>query len=520
MDQIRHEAFLASIVENSEDAIISKDLSSRIVSWNGAAERTFGYTKEEIVGKLIHILIPPDRVSEEDEIIRKLKGGQKVDHFETVRVAKNGRLVHVSLSISPIRDTEGNIIGAAKIARDITRQKLLEERLAVTNAIARLISGTLEINTVLQSVAEAAIRLADAEHGAFLYRKKEIDNVTRWLQAWAGTGEQEPARFPQVLTTKLFSDIIEDNLPYFISENIEEDEDHRSEWLTGLSDAPYKIRSILVVPVVTLSGITTGAIFLFHSQSGMFSSEHALLISTIASQAAVTLDNAKLYEEVNFLNRRKDEFIGFASHELKTPLTAIKGYIQLAQEMDMPIDQLYPRLIKQVNRLEQLINDLLDLSKVQAGKMEYRITQFDLRELIREVIDVSEIRERKLEVELPEETVMVAADYAKLSQVLVNILSNAAKYSPEGSEIHITCQRDVSTVTIAVKDQGIGIHADELEKVFNLFYRAGNARAKGTGLGLYIAREIMEAHKGGIRVESKVGYGSTFYITLPALGSK
>src|SRR5687767_6771399 len=130
---LERQAMLAAIIDSSEDAIISKDLTSRVTSWNPSAERMFGYGAEEMIGQLIHILIPEDRKTEEDQIIASLKRGERVEHFETIRVTKAGKKIHVSLTISPIKDPDGKIIGASKIARDITQQKLTEERLKILN---------------------------------------------------------------------------------------------------------------------------------------------------------------------------------------------------------------------------------------------------------------------------------------------------------------------------------------------------------------------------------------------------
>jgi signal transduction histidine kinase len=280
--------------------------------------------------------------------------------------------------------------------------------------------------------------------------------------------------------------------------------------------------SYLAVPVISKGNVVIGGLFFGHSSEGMFLEEHENLVAAIASQASIALDNAMLYEEIHALNSKKDEFISFASHELKTPLTTIKGYLQLAETSDIPVREFFPRINKQVDRLEAIISDLLDISKIQAGRLDLHFVKTSLNSLIEEAIESLNFSEHKIEIDIPSEDVTVTIDNQKMSQVLVNLLTNALKYSKPGSRIGITAIRIGDQARVSVSDEGVGIAAAHLDKIFNQFYRiySTSTSAKGMGLGLYISKEIMEAHLGKIWAESTENKGSTFHIQFPIDRSK
>jgi signal transduction histidine kinase len=275
--------------------------------------------------------------------------------------------------------------------------------------------------------------------------------------------------------------------------------------------------SYLAVPVMSKGNVVIGGLFFGHSSEGMFLEEHENLVAAIASQASIALDNAMLYEEIHALNSKKDEFIGFASHELKTPLTTIKGYLQLAEITETSAKEFFPKINKQVARLEAIIADLLDISKIQAGRLDLHFVKTTLNSLIQEAIESLDFSRHKIEADIPSEDVSITIDNQKMSQVLVNLLTNALKYSKPHSRILVTAIRLGDQVRISVSDEGVGIAAAHLEKIFNQFYRiySTSNSAKGMGLGLYISKEIMEAHLGKIWAESIEKKGSTFHIQFP-----
>ncbi|MEJ7692508.1 PAS domain-containing sensor histidine kinase [Daejeonella sp.] len=353
------QSLLAAVIDTSDDTIISKTLNGIITSWNKSAEQMFGYTEKEIIGKHISILIPPERLKEEDYIISEIKSGNKIDHFETYRRHKNGILIPISLSVSPII-IDGEIIGAAKIARDITAQV-------------------------------------------------EAQNETK-----------------------------------------------------------------------------------------------------------------RLYEELKSLNSKKDEFIGFASHELKTPLTSISGYIQILERVitDDRAKGFLAKTMQQVSKLSSLVNKLVDVSKIESGKLHLNKTSVDVEAVVADAIQLLEHTNapHKIKLQANGEPVTVSGDGHRIEQVLVILMTNAIKYSPKAEEIGVLIHYGTNQVKIGIKDQGIGIPADKIPHVFDRFYRVeDDPNISGLGIGLYLSHQIIERHKGKIWVESKVGEGSTFWFTLPII---
>lgn len=512
------QARLAAIIESSEDAIISKDLNGRITSWNKAAELMFGYTEEEVLGQLIYILIPNERYDEEEMILSTLRQGKRIEHFETVRKTKIGGELAVSITVSPIKNAKGVIIGASKIARNITRQKQNEERLQMIYSIGKTISAQLDVPTILQKVTDATTQLCGAAFGAFFYNKTDSKGEALTLYTLSGAPKETFAKFSTPRNTAVFKTTF-DGEGIVRSDDITKDPRYGKNYPhKGQPEGHLPVVSYLAVPVISQSGIPIGSLLFGHPRPGMFTSEHETLVAAIASQAAIALDNAKLYDEINLINNKKDQFIGFASHELKTPLTTIKGYLQLAESAEIAAQEIIPKISKQLGRLESIIADLLDISKIQAGKLDLHFSKTSLKDILKESVELIDVSDHTIEVDNPSEDITVLADHQKITQVLVNLLTNAVKYSMPGTTISVTAILLGDQIQISVTDQGIGIPEEHLQRIFDQFYRIssiGKTKPKGVGLGLYISKEIMEAHSGKIWAESTEGKGSTFYIQFP-----
>lgn len=513
----QRQAILAAIVDDSDDAIISKSLDSRITSWNKAAQRMFGYTEQEMIGELIYKLIPKERYKEEEEIIRQLKQGKRIEHFETVRITKTGKRLHISLTISPIKNTEGVIVGASKIARDITRQKLYEEHLEVINELSKSINAQLDVDSILQIVTDATTRLSAAAFGAFFYNKIDTDGEAYLLYALSGASREMFDKFGMPRKTHIFKPTFE-GTAIVRSDDITKDERYgKNAPHFGMPEGHLPVVSYLAVPVISRGELVIGGLFLGHPEPAVFTEEHEKLVMAIAAQAAIALDNAKMYQEVNLLSGRKDQFLSFASHELKTPLTTLKGYLQLGAKTKMTVQELYPKLEKQVNRLEEIITDLLDISLISAGKFDLNISKTRMDEMIAESVDAVLMEQHLITISNPLNNLEVWVDRPKIVQVIINLLTNAVKYSAAGSRMWLQTELMGDEVKLSVRDEGRGIPAEHLHHIFNQFYRIQypESKAKGAGLGLFIAKEIMEAHFGKIWAESKVGQGSVFNIIFP-----
>ncbi len=524
-----NKARLAAIIESSHDAIVSKNLNGIIKTWNKEAERMFGYTASEAVGRHITLIIPPERLSEENLIIGKITRGERVDHFETVRMTKYGRRINISLTVSPIRDDKGNIIGASKIARDITEQKALEEKmrshvksLQIINSLAKSVSETLDTQTILQKVTDATTQLTDAEFGAFFYNVVNEKGESYMLYTLSGAPREAFDKMGMPRNTDIF------NIT-FRGEGILRSDDITKDPRYG-KNAPYEgmppghlpVVSYLAVPVFSKDGSVIGGLFYGHSSPAMFTAEHEELVSGVAAQAALALENARLFEKVEALNVKKDEFIGLASHELKTPVTSVSGYLQILERTlkdDNQSKGFVKKAVQQMNKLSSLIADLLDVSKINTGKMPFNFTSFELVHLLKEVRDIMQhsSSSHTLLLECQTDELIVQADRQRIEQVIINLISNAIKYSPNASKVVIHCLTAYGKAIVSVQDFGDGIPEEEQKLIFERFYRVKNTASHiaGLGIGLYISNEIINRHHGTLSVTSKPDAGSTFTFEIP-----
>ena len=519
-------AMLAAIIDSSEDAIISKNLKGIITSWNKSAESMFGHSEKEAIGKHISLIIPKDRLQEEEMIIAALRRGERIEHFQTIRVTRTGKELDISLTISPIRNEEGEIIGASKIARDITRQKEAENtiaqyvnRLEVINNTGKTLAGELDINAILQKTTDATTKLSGAAFGAFFYNKTDSKGESYLLYALSGAPKEAFEKFGMPRNTDVFKETFSGQ-GILRSDDITKDHRYgKNSPHNGMPKGHLPVVSYMAVPVVSQNGVVIGGLFFGHPRPAMFKEEHEILVEAIATQAGTALNNAKLYQELQKLSAKKDEFIGFTSHELKTPLTTISGYLQLIEQTPEIAKQVLPKVNRQVSRLSAIISDLLDISKIYAGKFELNLSKASLLSLIKDSVESVKLlaADYKIECELPQDDILLTIDATKMQQVLVNILSNAIKYSPGNKKIVVTAERFGDDVRISVRDWGIGIEAEHLDKIFTQFYRItkeGN-KVQGLGLGLYLCKEFVEAHHGKIWAESELGEGTIVHIVLP-----
>jgi len=522
------QARLAAIVNSSDDIIISKTLDGIITSWNQAAERTFGYREQEAVGRHISMIIPRDRLSEEDYIISQIRNGKKVDHFDTIRVGKNGQELQLSLTISPVIDDNGKIIGASKIGRDISAKLAAEqtakkytERLEIMNMIMGTISAELDLNKILQKVTDATTNLTGAKFGAFFYNKTDEQGESYMLFTLSGAPREAFEKFGMPRNTAVFH-------PTFSGQSVLRSDDITKDSRYG-QNAPHfgmpkghlPVVSYLAVPVVSRSGQVIGGLFFGHPQPGKFTEEHEILVSSIAAQAAISLDNAKLFEQVKALNDKKDEFIGLASHELKTPLASISGYLQILGRLlkDSQHQKFLGKASLQVSKLTSLVNDLLDVSKIEAGQLKLTIAAFDLKEVINEAIELIQYGADNHTITFRTKLnhSIISGDAQRIEQVVLNLLSNAIKYSPEASLVEVELCEAEENLIVSVRDFGMGIAPEKAKHIFTRFYRIDEAIANisGLGIGLYLSHEMISRHQGKLWVESEAGNGSTFYFSLP-----
>lgn len=531
-DKLRGEekqAMLSAIVESSDDAIISKNLNGIIMSWNRGAEKIFGYSEDEAVGRSIKMLIPEERLSEEDVILNKIRKGEKVDHFETVRRHKSGKRISISITVSPIKDSRGNIIGASKVARDITLQVQSQEalerythNLEILNSIGKSISENLDYKDILQRVTDITTKLSGAAFGAFFYNSMEEDKNNFKLFTISGAPVNAVEDLDLSPNNSMFLPTFKNKQVIRMNNLHHHDLGEENFSLRKFLKVPFEVISYMAIPVVAKSGEVMGALIYGHPEEGKFKVEHEQLVINIAAQAAISLDNSRLFEQVKSLSDKKDEFIALASHELKTPLTTIKGYLQVLSkhELDKTKGMFVNRALYQVEKLNTLVENILNMSRIEKGRLEFNLEVFDLRKMLQDTVDTFQwsAETHKVIASLGEIRAYIQGDKQRIEQAVLNFLTNAIKYSPRADTVYLNLSISNEEVRVSVKDEGIGLTPGQQEQLFTRFYRAEDTKGiNGLGLGLYLTKQIIDRHNGSIDVSSVYGKGSEFSFTLPLI---
>ena len=345
--------YLAAIVDSTDDAVIGKTLDGTIISWNKGAERIYGYTADEVVGQPISVLIPEDRKDELPDILSRLARGERIEHYLTKRRRKDGEIIDISVTISPVHDKSGTIVGASAIARNVTAQ---------------------------QGATKEAIRM-------------------------------------------------------------------------------------------------------------------------------------------------REEFISVAAHELRTPLTTMYARLQLVErrlarnDLDPALARRDVTLVRQAaDRLKTLIDRLLDISRIASGSLQLDREVTDVAEMVRSTaLMLAETSGREITVMAPDppESYRMAVDGVRLDEVVVNLIENAVKYSPGGTAIDVELTSSSAALRIGVRDHGPGIKLADRARIFEPFHRSSNNSVPGVGLGLHIAKQIVELHGGTLTVEAPADGGSRFVVKMP-----
>jgi len=430
--------------------------------------------------------------------------------------------------INPVRDSQGTIVRWFGTNTEIEEQKRSRETLQTLNQVGQLISAELDLNKLVQSVTDAATKLTRAEFGAFFYNVVGEKGEAYTLYTLSGAPIEAFSKFPMPRKTEIFK-------PTFEGAGILRSDDITKDQRFG-KNAPYfgmpvghlPVVSYLAVPVISRSGEVLGGLFFGHSKTGVFTKTEEELAMGLAAQAAIAIDNAKLFQKTQEAIRVRDEFLSIASHELKTPLTPLKLQIQNLKRFvaSGTLSSLSPEKLKkiaetsdrQIDRISTLIDDLLDVTRITAGKFGLNREEVDLVEIIREALDrygpQLATAECGIELSAPDKA-YGHWDKLRVEQVVINLLTNAIKYAPK-TLIQISVTLEEGKAVFTVKDQGVGISEEDQKRVFDRFERVKSVNnIGGLGLGLFITRQIVEAHGGKIDLESTVGRGSSFIVVLP-----
>jgi signal transduction histidine kinase len=412
-----------------------------------------------------------------------------------------------------------------ELARSVGELKALGE-------VGQAVSSTLDLQTVLTAIVGHAVQLSGTS-GGVIYEFDEAAQEFHLRASFRMEGEivqalqVTPVRPGQGATGQMATV----RAPVQVPDILEEREYTGTRVRPMLARLGY--RSVLAVPLLREERIL-GALTVWRKEAGNFSSEVVNLLQTFATQSAMAIQNARLFREIEeksqqieAANRHKSEFLANMSHELRTPLNAIIGFSEVLQEklfgeLNEKQAEYTDDILTSGRHLLSLINEILDLSKVEAGRMELELATFDLPLAIDNARTF--VRERAtrhgitLDVTIDERLGDVVGDERKIKQILLNLLSNAVKFTPEGGRIGINARQTNGSVEISVSDTGIGIAPEDQPKIFEEFRQVGSDyshKVEGTGLGLTLAKKFVELHGGKIWVTSEVGKGSTFSFTLP-----
>ena len=505
-------ARLAAIIESSNDAIMSGSLDLRFTSWNDGAERMFGYTTEEVIGKPITLLMPPEHRDEALGLVDQVVQEARVVQLETVRHREDGGEVHVAFTYSPIRDSEGTVVGLSAIGQDVTERKR----------------------------AETAIRESEAKFRAF------VETTEEWV--WASTADNvhtysNPAVerilgiTPEELVGRNWIDFLVEEDREQVAEAIAQRTAEKTGW-SGLvmrwkhADGSVRHLESNGIPVLDEDGEMIGwqgtdrdvthRIQAERDRERLLAVEQEARAYAEAAQRDLAAQNERLRE----LDRLKDEFIALVSHELRTPLTSIRGYTELlldgeAGKLTGDQRQFLGVVERNAHRLLHLVGDLLFLAQVEAGKLVLDIGALDLGNVASESVETARPQAEAKGITLTLATgpvPLIAGDRARIAQLLDNLVSNAIKFTPEGGRVDVRVRALKKQAVLEVRDSGMGIPASEQEFLFQRFFRTSTATEQaiqGTGLGLAITKAIVEAHSGRITVASEEGEGTTFQVSLP-----
>ncbi len=626
------QAKLSSIVENSDDAILSKTLDGSILSWNKGAEKIYGYTAKEIIGQPISILFPPDRSKEIMLIVEKIRKGEHIEHFETIRTKKDGTQLFVSLTISPIKDREGNIVGASTIARDITEQKETENRLKKSEhklkervkelnclyGISSLIeTKDISIEKILEGTLDlipSAWQYPEITSAIIFYDQKKFKTKNYKKTKWKLTSKIEVNMKELVLEVNYLEDYkflkeeellindITDRLKVILEhkeaelrliekdkilerkvQELRESEEKYRRLIEDSTEGVWvfdenantsllnpRMAEILGYTINEMNGKSLYAFMeenevkkaklKFKNRKDGIKEEHEIeflhkngnKIYTILSSSPIFDQNGKFKGAMAFikditerkraeiliieenlklaeLNRIKKSLITRISHELKTPLNAINSASHVLlnyykNDMSEKVLEHNQIISKGSQRLKVLIEGILDISRLEEDRLELNKKKEDIVKIMEDcVADLSYMsnnRNISIYLDFPHE-IDFEIDKIRFEQVIMNILTNAIKNTPKKGKIYLNINKNNEYIEISIRDTGVGLTEDEKNKLFTKFgkiERHGkrlDVDIEGSGLGLFISKELVELHNGEILVESDGrNKGATFKIRL------
>ncbi len=465
---------LAAIVESSEDAIIAADLTGVIVSWNHGAEHVYGHLSGEMLGRSVSLIIPDDRPGELAEILGRIRAGDRLDHRETVRVAKDGRRIDVSLSVSPIRDAHGLIVGASGIARDISARKRAEHAMRASEQKWRSVIGS----------AVDAIIVIDA--------RGRIESFNPAAERLFGYAESE---------------VVGQNVSVLMPSPYREEHDGYLARYLSTGNA-----KIIGIGREVTGRHSDGTTFPIHLSVGETSIDGDRKFTGIIHDLRPRMRIEERLREQTAL-ARLGEMAAVIAHEVRNPLAGIRGVIQIIGGR-LPKGSEDARMIGEVVNRIDVLNDLVTDLLLFARPRQPNLASADMVSLIALTVDL--LREdpafRDVQVRVEGASGTIQADAELLKIVFLNLLVNGAHAMQGHGVIRVAVETTEAECRIAFSDQGAGIPPSIRDKVFTPFF---STKSRGTGLGLPTAKQLVEAHSGTIALECPEGGGTTVTVRLP-----
>jgi PAS domain S-box-containing protein len=595
--------FLASIINTLQDSIVTISLKGIITSWNKSAERLYGYPASEAIGQSLAMVTFPKEFAALSERIEAIRHGDTIPLYDTMRIHKGGGSIHIEVTLSPIMNYGGEVIGLSTVARDVTELRKMEEALVASESQLRaILEAAIDFAIITLDANGNIIDWSSGAHLMFGYEREEVlgkfcdliftpedreaNMAVIEIELARKTGRSIDERWhlhkdgTRFFMSGVMTPINTSNVSGFVkvARNITDrklaeealllSEQQKSlavqsagmgEWAWDLISDAFTINEQVAVmmgleqtseprPFNVLFqqiyapdepgfhaqlNLALEGLFIFQYEFRIVRADNHEVIWVNAYGRVVAHTNNRpskmigvIYDITSrkMLEKQKDDFISMASHELKTPVTAIKSYSEvleesLAEAKDDVNLTLLRKLNVQIQRLVQLMQTLLDSSSVSEGILRLHPETFSLNELVEEYLHSvrTTFRSHRFRPQL-NPVALLHADKARILQVISNLVTNAVKYSPEKTDIIITTEDKGEGLMLSVQDFGPGIPAESQPYLFDRYYRVpgkNNNYHEGFGLGLYICSQIIKQHHGSITVESVIGHGSTFSFALP-----
>ncbi|PYQ61914.1 MAG: hypothetical protein DMF58_03210 [Acidobacteria bacterium] len=535
-----------TMIAGMSDGIMLIDREGKSVFINPAGQQLLGQSQVGVpITKHAEVYRLRDENGEEVDdkelpAAQALATGKSVEDVTMIVVQDNNETA-ISVSATPLKEGR-RISGVIVTFRDITERQHFEEEMQLQAERAQTLadagaffSSNIDPNWVNQAIVERVAEVLGDWSAVVLKSDGSNDlrvaSIYHRDMASIGLAWSYVYRQPLVVGEGIIGQVVSTGYPALMSNvgggSVQEN-------ITSYHAPTMQLASLLILPLRTRREMHGALMIAANDFDRRMTDDKLPLAEVLAERAALAIENAKLYTEqvearrkVEDLSRLKDEFLSIASHELRTPVTSIKGYTQLAKtlirERDLDTSEEYLDIaLDQIDRMSRLILELLDVSRIETGRLEIRHEPIDWSAFVRDLVHRhhTAVSDRRFHLNVPNSRLFVGGDRDRLEQVLGNLLENAVKYSPEGSEIFVNVEERGDQIITSVSDRGIGIPTDELTQVFERFHRGRQVSSTnygGLGLGLYITRQIIERHGGTIWVESKEGSGTTFYFSLPTI---